>query len=61
MHNLHRPIFVPSLPDALWTQQNSEACRAENLLRLGAVNCDELTVELNVLEGKLQFESFFCH
>jgi hypothetical protein len=59
MHNLHRPVFVASLPDAVWSQQDTKASRPENLLCLAAVDCDELTIELNVLEGKLQFESFF--
>jgi hypothetical protein len=52
LHNLHRPIFVPSISDALRSQQDSEASRTENFLRLAAVNCDEFAVELNVLEGK---------
>jgi hypothetical protein len=59
MHNLNRPIFVSSISDAVWSQQDSKASRAENLLRLAAIDCDELAVELNVLEGKLQFKSFF--
>lgn len=56
VHHFHRPIFVTSLSDALWSQQNTKASRPENLFCLAAVNCDEFTAELNVLKGEIYWK-----
>lgn len=52
MHHLHRSISVASLSDAFRSQQDSQASCVENLLRMAAVNCNELTAESDVFEGK---------
>lgn len=54
MHHLYRPILVSPLPDEVWPEQNSQASSTENFLRVVAVNCNELTVESDVFEGKLK-------
>lgn len=48
VHNLHRPLLVASLPDAIRPKQDSEAGGAENFLRVAAVDSHESATELNV-------------
>lgn len=51
VHYFYRSIFVSTLSDALWTQQDSQTSRAENFLRLAAVYCNELAAKPNVFKG----------
>lgn len=55
MHNIHRSIFIIALSNAFWTKQNKKACHCENYIRLDFIDCDELTIELDVFKGELQF------
>lgn len=54
LHNFDRPVSVAALPDALRSQQDAQAGRAENLFRVASVDCDEPSTELNVFKGKLE-------
>jgi hypothetical protein len=56
VYHFYRPIFVPSLSNALRSQQNTKASRPENLLCLAAVDYDEFTAELNVLKGEIHWK-----
>jgi hypothetical protein len=52
MHNFYRSIFVSTLSDEIWSKQDSQASCFEDFLRLAVVNCNELTLEPDVFEGK---------
>lgn len=54
LHNFNRPVSVVALPDALRSQQDAQAGRAENLFRVASVDCDEPSTELNVFKGKFE-------
>lgn len=51
VHHLGGSIPVAAVPDAVRSEQNPEAGRAQNQLRVAAVDCDEPAAQSDVLEG----------
>lgn len=50
MYHINRSIFIIEVSNALWSKQDSKTSCSQNYFCMAIVNCNELTLELNVFE-----------